>query len=232
MIAKLGAPGRLASPAIWTEGLTLFNGSVIGFTLLVGVGIAWQTVLQQRRRDRLREHAAEYGWRPAAVDESTPGPVAEAARSRVARLAITTEQPYALWLVWHRWSESSAGNDTSSVRDLTRYFLLLDPGFPDVDVVRRTRLGGAFMPVRGAGTGDAAFDKRFLVRGPGEREVSRLLTDELREAMLADRVPAWEISGDVLITTYADAPTTATLQPRADTITDLARTLAGTAPRR
>ncbi|MFC6880819.1 MULTISPECIES: hypothetical protein [Actinomadura] len=230
MIAGSRLPESLpliAPSAVWSEHLPVFNGVVVGFVALVAVGIVWTVVSDGRRKERLRTHAAELGWRPVAVSGSMPEPVAEAARSRRAKLVFATEQPYAIWLVWHQWSERSAANSDgpSKTRNLTRYFLSLGAEYPDVEVVRRTSIGALFMPVRGVGTGDLAFDKRFLVRGPGEHEAARLLTPAIREAMTDGRAPAWEISSGVLISAYSDAPTPQNLQPRADALTDLARML-------
>jgi hypothetical protein len=232
MFAASSALGHvpLAAPSTIGPGDLLGSNTLfIAFAALVMVVIVWSGVRGRRQMRELREHIAARGWRPVVRDEPMPGPVASAARSRRSRLAVATQEPYPLWLVWHRWTESSGTGDnrTTSTHNLTRYFLLLGAGYQDMEVVKRTALGGLFMPVRGAGTGDADFDKRFLVRGLGEHQAVRLLTPELRAAMLAGEVPAWEVSAGVLISAYSVAPSVATFQPRADTLVALAGMLTG-----
>lgn len=233
MFAGSSAPHRLALAAPSSLGLhdlTHSNGLFIALATLTGVVIVGSAVRGRRRTKQFRAHAAACGWRPLTADQPVPGPVASAARSRRTKLAFAAEREYPLWLVWHHWIETSGTGDSRSTKthDLTSYFLPLGPGFQDVEVVGRTALGGFFKPVRGAGTGDPAFDKRFLVRGLGEQQAVRLLTPELRAAMVAGEVPAWTVRARVLISSYSSPPSAETLEPRADALIAVARML--TAP--
>lgn len=189
-----------------------------GFAVLVVVAVRHQ----RRRRDQLRAYAAQTGWSPIA--EPMPGPVAEDARSRRCKLALGTRRGrHTIWMVWHQWVESTG--DSSSTRNLTRYYLWLGPSYPDIALRRRTRVGALLMPVRGAGTGDAAFDRAVLVRA-GDGAAQRLLTPPLREALLTRRLPLFQITGGLLVTAYGDPPRIENLEPRADAIRSLADALA------
>lgn len=182
----------------------------------------------RRRRERLRAYAAQAGWwpitEPAGGLTQVPGPVADDARSRRCKLAFGARRGRReVWMVWHHWVESTG--DSSTTHDLTRYYLWLGVGYPDIELRRRTVLGAFIKPVRGAGTGDAAFDKAVLVR-PGDGGAQwRLLTPPLREALLARRLPLFQITGGVLVTRYDDVPRIDNLDARADAISHLADAL-------
>jgi hypothetical protein len=199
------------------------------FSIAIIVVIVIAVVVVRRERGRVAElhaYAARSGWLP--ITGPAPEPVVEDARSRRCKLALGAQRgPHHLWVVWHQWIESSGSGDSSSsrTRNRTRYFLWLGPGYPDVSLRRRTSLGAFFKPVRGVGTGDAAFDKAFVVRPGDSHEPLRLLTPPLRAAMLARRLPIWAINGGVLITAYDDVPRIDNLQPRADAICSVADAL-------
>jgi hypothetical protein len=187
--------------------------------ILVVVIVVLVARRDRRRVAELRAYAAQYGWQP--ITGPAPEPVARDARSRRCKLALGARRgPHQVWVVWHQWVESTGSGQTSSSRrrNRTRYYLWLGPDYPDVSVRRRTGVGAFFKPVRGVGTGDAAFDKAFLVRPGDSYEPLRLLTPPLREAMLARRLPIWAINGGVLITAYDDMPRIESLQPHADGI--------------
>jgi hypothetical protein len=219
VIAVLSAPGEgtFASGAGALIALVplgffgAFAAFVVGMVLLV-VRAARQ---ERVRREELWAYALQYGWRPPPMGAPLPAPVEEAARSRRSRLVLATRfQGFDLWLVWHQWTESSSTGDTTThtTRNLTRYFLWPGRAYPDVRLARRTKIGASLMPVRGAGTGDAEFDRRFLVRG------DFAVPPALRRAMLAEHLPTWEIVGGVLVTSYSDTPRIQNLQHRADAI--------------
>lgn len=232
MFAGSSPSGRGALAAPSTAGPDVFAAIpflFFGLMALVVAGIVWGVLRNSRRIKALHAHAAQCGWWPITADQPMPGPVAHAARSRRTRLAVATTRGQPMWLIWHRWTESSGVGDdrTSSTHDLTRYFLLLGPGYEDVEVIKRTAIGGLFMPVRGVGTGDAEFDKRFLIRGPGEHQAVGLLTPPIRAAMLAGHAPAWAVSAGVLISAYSVPPSVETLEPRANALVVLSRMLTG-----
>jgi hypothetical protein len=204
-----------------------FAAIFVGGVALLIILVVRASLRERERRVRLHAHAAQLGWHPIAGP--VPDPVAEAARSRRTKLALGARQSgYDAWVVWHQWTESS-GSDSNSSRtvDLTRYFLWLGPPYPDVKLVRRTSIGGYFKPVRGIGTGDMEFDKRFLIKPADRHDAVQMVTPEIRQAMLAGYFANWEISGGTLILAYGDVPRTENLQPRADGLTHLARMLAG-----
>ncbi len=228
MIAVLSAPGEgtFASGtgaliAIVPLGFfVLFAAFVVGMVLLL-VRVARR---ERVRREELWAYAVQYGWRPPPMGAPLPRPVEEAARSRRSELVLgTRSQGFDLWLVWHHWTETRRTGDSSgpggqtthhTTHNLTRYFLRPGWAYPDVDLSRRTKIGGALMPVRGVGTGDAEFDRKFLVRGAE----GLVLPPALREAMIAGHLPTWEISAGILITSYHDTPEIENLQYRADAI--------------
>jgi hypothetical protein len=231
MIAQLGASGQ-GSFASGTALGTLvpsfvFNTFFSGFGVFFALVIVLMIVGMRReraRRERLRAYAVQHGWRRLTPDAPVPGPVAKAAASRRTQLAFATNlRGFDLWLVWHRWTESSGSgeNSTHHTRHLTRYFLWPGRPCPQVRLMRRTRIGASFMPVRGLGTGDPEFDRRFLMRGDERFAIS----SALRQAMIVDELPAWDISDGILTTEYRDAPTADNLQWRADAIARIAQLL-------
>src|SRR5919198_769687 len=191
---------------------TLFVVFVSGMGGVMAV-LAITTIRRERRR---REHLRAYAARLGLFPFTHPVPAPDAARSRRAKLALGGQRGrHAVWVVWHQWVEST-GDNSSTTRNLTRYYLWLGPGHPDIELQRRTSIGAFFKPVRGAGTGDAAFDKAILVRPTDGHEHLRVLTPPLREALLSRRLPLFQITDGVLITTYGDVPRIKNLQPRAD----------------
>jgi hypothetical protein len=211
-------------------GIFVVLAIVLFGTAAAAVAVLAVTVIRRdrRRREELRAYAAQAGWwpvaGPAAGPAQLPGPVAEDARSRRCKLAFGARRGrYDVWMVWHQWVESTG--DSSTTRNLTRYYLWLGPSHPDIALRRRTGIGAFFKPVRGAGTGDAAFDRAVLVR-PGDGGAQwGLLTPPLREALLARRLPLFQITGGVLITRYGDVPRIDNLDARAAAICELADAL-------
>jgi hypothetical protein len=197
----------------------IFGGFFSTALVLVIVVVVVVARRERAKLAELRAYAAQSGWLP--ITGPAPEPVERDARSRRCKLALGVRRgPHHLWVVWHQWIESTGSGDNSSSRrrNRTRYFLWLGPGYPDVSLRRRTGIGAFVKPVRGVGTGDAAFDKAFLVRPGDSHEPLRLLTPPLREALLARRLPIWAIEGGVLITAYDDIPRIENLHPRADAI--------------
>lgn len=206
----------------------VFSGLFAAVVALLIVAAVMAAARERRRREQLHAHAAQWGWRPVTIAAPAPGPVSEAARSRRSRLVLGTRlQGFDLWLVWHQWTESTGSGDstTSTTRNHTRYFLWLGGSYPDLRLERRSRIGAFLKPVRGIGTGDAEFDRHFLVRGARGHEALRVLTPDVRHAMMTGRLPVWRISGGVLITGHQDVPRVENLQPHADVIVYLARML-------
>jgi hypothetical protein len=201
--------------------VALVAGVVVLFALLVTVAVR----RHRGQKARLQEHASELGWHP--VFGPAPDLVAESAASRRTELALGTHRSgFDVWMVWHLWYESSgAGDGGQSMRNLTRYFLWLGPTYPDIRLSPRSSIGAFFDPVRGIGTGDAEFDKRFAIKPSDRPEVIPAVTPLVRQAMLAGHFRNWQISGGVLILAYADRPRIENFQPRADGIVHLARLL-------
>ncbi|HEY7488706.1 MAG TPA: hypothetical protein VH912_29970 [Streptosporangiaceae bacterium] len=194
-----------------------------GFVILVVVLIVTTATRQRKRRERLQAYAAQLGWWPIAGP--LPEAVAKDVGSRRTKLALGTQRGrFNVWMVWHQWTEST-GENSSTTRNLTRYYLWLGPAYPNIELRRRTSIGAFLKPVRGAGTGDPDFDKAFLVRPSDRTDHLRLLSPALRQAMMAKQVPVWQIAGGVLIIGYSDAPRVESFQPRAEMIIYLAHAL-------
>jgi hypothetical protein len=206
----------------------VFGGIFSGFIALVVVLAVRAARRERARQEQLWAHAMRCGWGRVPAGAPLPRPVAEAARSRRSRMVLGTRiDQFDVWLVWHRWTETTGSGDstTHTTRDLTRYFLWPGRPRPNLRLVRRSRLGASLMPVRGVGTGDAEFDKRFLVRAVHDTAARGVLTPVLRQAMVAGRLPVWEVTDGTLIIGYDDVPSVQTLQYRASVIVDIARML-------
>jgi hypothetical protein len=231
----LHTPGEhTLAAALTTEAATvdpvfLVFGVVVALLIALFIVGARKSAQQERRRqEELWAYATRCGWIPVQVGVPLPGPVTEAAASRRSKLVLGTRlEGFELWLVWHRWTETTSSGETttSSTRNLTRYFLYPGRPCPDVRLSRRTAIGGSLIPTRGVGTGDAEFDRRFLIRSDAGPLAQALLTPDLRHAMLTGALPVWEIKGGVLVTAYNDRPQIENLQHRAGAAVHIAKLL-------
>src|SRR4051812_4875332 len=109
-----------------------FGTFFVGFAALA---IVLAVIGRRRERERqvqLQAYAAQLGWHPIVT--AVPGPVSKAVSSHRTKLALGTRRgEFDMWVVWHRWTESTGGeNSTTRTRNLTRYFLWLGPAYPDV----------------------------------------------------------------------------------------------------
>jgi hypothetical protein len=137
-------------------------------------------------------------------------------------------QQQRIWLSWHRWTEtstSSGGRSTSSTHNLTRYFLALPGSFPDMSVVRRTKIGAFFKARRGLGTSDEDFDRRFVIKPTDLPQAARVVTPQLADALKTGELPEFSITQNLLGTSYDTAPDWRELQPRAEQLSRLAHLL-------
>ncbi len=204
----------------------LFAALFAGFIALIVFAVMQAARHDRARREQLWAHAMRFGWRAFAPGEPAPSAVASEAGSGRTKLALVTRlHGYDVWLVWHQWTETSSSGDstTSSTHHLTRYYLWPHSMRPDVRLSRRTRLGASLMAVRGAGTGDAEFDRNFMVH----TAAPVYLPDGVRYGMMTGDLPIWQISAGALVTSYADPPRAENLQYRADVIVRLVHALGG-----
>ncbi|GAA3813789.1 hypothetical protein GCM10022226_38190 [Sphaerisporangium flaviroseum] len=209
-------------------------GSIALFALVVGVALLFSMLSRTRERSRRQEfltRATENGWYEPGPADALPASVAAAKDSDRSQLLLTTRRDGEnIWISWHRWTErkdssaynSSAGRSETDTRttthDLTRCFVRAG-GHPEpISLERRTKVGGLFIPVRGEGTGDASFDRAFLVH-PKEGAPIHLLTQDIRDEMLAGLIPLWQIDETgMLVTRYDEAPGADTLEQHADAL--------------
>jgi hypothetical protein len=77
---------------------------------------------------------------------------------------------------------------------------------PDIRVEKRSRLGAWLKPVRGQGTGDADFDRAFVVKPTKLPVPAQLLPAPMRQGLLAQRVPPWQTVDNLLVIAYPQAP--------------------------
>jgi hypothetical protein len=203
-----------------------------GLALLIGV-VVLVKVWRRRRWAKLRARAARFGWQP--ITDPVPEPVAGPLRSDRCAIALgARHKGHQVWMIYHRWTDDTGRH--SRTHELTRYFLILGPEYPDIRLHHRPdsdeppleRASDGAPRLRDFDIGYAEFDKRFVYEAPAGVESLSMLTPALQKAMVADHLPLWEIADGVLITRYADAPGMATLRPRADAIVYLAGMLTRT----
>lgn len=199
------------------------------FALIVMLAVTL-SVRERRHLNELLEYAAREDWHPVPDPTGLPPIVAEALLSKRSKL-FRRFRTMPLWVSWHQWTEISRGgaynrstqrweNRTSTTtHDLTRYFVALPGTFADMVIERRRRPDPA-----GAGP----FERRFLVKPgdlvkpgnlakPGEAEAPHV-PQRLAQAMLAQVVPPFTITSNVLIVRFDDRPTRANLSTRADEV--------------
>ena len=193
------------------------TGIVVAAVFALIITLAMTLSVRERRQfSELLEYAAREDWHPVTDPAGLPHVVSDAMlskRSRLFRRLRTTP----LWVSWHQWTEISRGgayngatkrweNRTSSAtHDLTRYFVALPGTFPDMAVARRTRPDPS---------GARAFERRFAVTAGDEVHVPQ----RLAEALLAQTVPPFTITNNVLIVRFDDCPTQTNLSIRADEV--------------
>lgn len=201
--------------------------ALIPFIAIIVIGFPAALLARAATKRRAAEviaFAARDGWQAPAQGDALPEPVASAARSPRSELTAGKQfGPHRIWVNWHHWTETrssaspNGGQQTSSkVHNLTRYFLPLDGDYPDISFKRRGPLASVLRPGGGRLTGDAAFDRAFIVVCEDESAARLLLNTRLREAMRTKSIPPWSIQQGTLISAYDDKPATANLGPRAD----------------
>lgn len=210
MFAALSVAVEGGPPA----GTAIVIAAVVALIVLLAVTMSAR---ERRHLSELLEYAAREDWYPVADPSGMPPIVAEALFSKRSKL-FRRFRTMPLWVSWHQWTEISRGgayngstqrweNRTSSAtHDLTRYFVALPCALPDMAVERRHR-----PDPRGAGP----FERRFLVR-PGENAAQ--VPQRLAQALLAQAVPPFTVTSNVLIVQYDDRPTRANLSMRADEV--------------
>lgn len=202
--------------------LSLILVGFVGLPAAVGA-IFWMTAAARganNHRPRLADYLADTGWRPDTGP--APPPVEEAVRSPCTKLALVKDfGGREVWMVWHEWTETYG--ETFAYRAQTSFFVRLGPGHPDVEVKRRTGIGGLMKAVRGPGTGDAAFDRDYYIAAGAD--ASGLVGPPVRELMLARRLPAWRIDRGVLSIETGRRPDLEIVQPMADQVIHLAHLL-------
>lgn len=213
MPAVLSVAGEAGPP--------LGTGIVIAAFFALIVTLALTLSARERRQfSDLLEYAAREDWHPVADPSGMPPVVSEAMYSKRSKL-FRRFRSMPLWVSWHQWTEISRGgayngstqrweNRTSSTtHDLTRYFVALPGTIPDMTIERRGRPDPA---------GTRPFDRRFLVKPVEDPSVAAHLPQRLEQALLAQIVPPFTISDNVLIVRFDDRPTRTNLSIRADEI--------------
>jgi hypothetical protein len=184
--------------------------------------------VQSRKAARLQREFDEFtirtGWHRSL--DRLPASLTAVAKSRRSQLLMWTQREgYTIWLSWHRWQESTGSDNmnNSRTRDLTQYFVELPRRYPDASVL--PRIGGFLNPVRGIGTGDADFDRAFVIKPTDNMAAISLVTPQIRAAMRDRRIPPWQIAGDLLILADYRPPSVATLNATVDVAVHTARLL-------
>jgi hypothetical protein len=186
-----------------------------GFAVLAFVAIR----SSKKWMAELLAQARRLGWQKIDSRAQAPAAVAESARSPRSVLLLY-HQERQIWLSWHRWTESTTSSDnrssSSRTHDLTTYFVALPGPFPDLSVVRRTKVGGFLKARRGLGTGDEDFDRSFAVKPPDSEQAVRAITPRLAHALKANEVPEFSVTSNVLSTVHHSPPDWRRLQPHAE----------------
>jgi hypothetical protein len=195
------------------------TGIVIAAVFAMIVTLALTVSVRERRRfTELLEYAEREDWHPVTDPAGQPHIVTEAMFSKRSKL-FRRFHTLPLWVSWHQWTEISRGGTyngstqkwesrtSSTTHDLTRYFVALPGTHPDMAVERRPRPDP---------TGAGPFERRFLVKPVDDPTAAGHVTQRLAQALLAQTVPPFAISDNVLIVRFDDRPTRANLSIRAD----------------
>jgi hypothetical protein len=163
----------------------VFILAVVG---LVGVIGALSAAATNARWTELRTHATDLGWTEVAPEE-VPPEIAHLVRwRRPRRILRGPAGGDPMWLVWHQWTRRRG--KSRSTHNAIRLLVAQPVDWPDLTVVRRSALGAKLMPVNGAGTGDAQFDRAYLIRTDDPAGAPVTLTADIRAALLrGDIVP-------------------------------------------
>jgi hypothetical protein len=200
-------------------GTGIVIAAVFILTVTLAVTLAMALSARERRRfTELLEYASHQDWRPVSDPGGLPPIVADALLSKRSKL-FRRFHTMRLWVSWHQWTEISRGGayntstqrwesrTVSATHDLTRYFAALPGTFADMAVERRPRPDPA---------GPSAFERRFAVRSGEEAAVH--VPQKLAQALLAQSVPPFRITGNVLVVEFADRPTRENLSMRGDAV--------------
>ena len=217
------------------------GGSLVGFLVVFGLVIVtlllFSSFSARRERGRRRgflAQATERGWYEPSPADFVPPSVTAAEDPASLKLLLTARRDGEnIWVAWNRPEQGAGPRDATAPaareggpRDLTRYFVRA-AGHPDPISFLRRGPGGASALVRGAGTGDPAFDRAFAVL-PEEGAPVHLLTETVRREMIAGLIPLWEIDATgMLVTRYEEEPEIDAFDRHADALLHLLGALSG-----
>ncbi|HZM80001.1 MAG TPA: hypothetical protein VFC19_30065 [Candidatus Limnocylindrales bacterium] len=193
---------------------------------LIATLVVTVTARERRHFSELLQYAEREDWHPVSDPAGLPPIVTDALFSKRSKL-FRRFRTMPLWVSWHQWTEISRGgafNDSTqrwesrtstTTHDLTRYFVALPGTYPEMTIERRPRPDPS---------GPRPFDRRFKVMSGDGRagdeisDISVNVPQRLAEALLAQTVPPFMITSNVLIVRYEDRPTRANLSMRADEV--------------
>ena len=189
-------------------------GGVLVLVVVLLVLLARRTLRREReRQQRLAAWAQQHEWtyaqRPAgewAWTARLPG----RSRRGVSLAMSGSLEGHAVTVAEYFYRTSSSGTDasgTSSSSETTHRLAVevvrLPRGYPPVEVAPRSAVSRLTHSLFGEGkisTGDAEFDRRFTIRSRDPVTARALVGPTLVAAHRADRVPAWSLDGEELVT--------------------------------
>lgn len=202
--------------------------ALIGAVLAIIVAAIAVKAKERDRRRYLNSYLTAQGWHP--LGHTLPPIVSASVRSsRTQVAAAKSVGGLDVWVVWHEWVQNiheSDGDTRRRVREQTRYLLWLGPNHPDMEVKRRTSIGSTVMPARGIGTGDAEFDRAFVVHSLQGSYARQLMGPQVRRLALVSSAPPWRIEGGMLVIEIPQKMQVETLEPTVSWLVNLAAALA------
>jgi hypothetical protein len=169
--------------------------------------------LERERQQRLAAWAQHHEWTYAQRPRGEwpwmrrlPGSTGR----RVSLVLSGTFEGYPVTVAEYSYTTSSSGTDasgnstsSSTTHRLTVAVVRLPEAYPPVEVASRSAASRLARSLFGEGqvsTGDREFDRRLRIKSPDPATARALVGPALISAHLAERVPAWSLDGDELVT--------------------------------
>jgi hypothetical protein len=176
---------------------------------LIVVLIVFSVRQERQRQARIRHWAASRGWtvttRPGAVEWTSRLPGGNRRGVSLILSGNLYRRPVAV-AEYSYTTESmadSSGNRTTTTHHLLVMLVRLPVSYPPVAVQPRgalSKLGRAIFGDGAAATGHDEFDRRFRVQTKDPAASQALVGPALIGEHLADRIPAWSLAGQDLLT--------------------------------
>jgi len=196
-----------------TTAYVIFDGVALGAVALLALKIKDDLAKRRRTRganDALAKAGEADGWSvvPAAEAAAELGPLVTWRAAR--RVMVRHGDAGDFWFTWHFWiSYHRHGRAIiPQHHHRSRFIAPLSNSPTDglIAIQRRSPLGRTLKRVWGMGTGDAEFDRRFVVKPADDPVAVAIATPAVREALMSGAIPPFSVFRNFVSLSYEYPP--------------------------